>query len=259
MTIRKYIAPIVATGTLLAFASEAGAQTATEEKIQQLENKIQTVQGRIDSTGIDSMSAQGKQVLGDIQGWTADKDSLIKVAKGEEDLRRRAETKDTVRTSPSIIADAYFGQNGTRGARVGVNFGPVSVLANILSGSDRVVSESNMPLKNGRYAEGSERETGVGGYGVDFEFALGRRFFGGVGVQRVRYSREVEEAIYSKDKKLLDSAKNSIAASGTSGEFYGGANIPLGENASLRTLAGYGKRGGYGGLGLKFNLQRTKK
>jgi len=263
MTFKKYLYAPLIVGAVA--GSVLGTEiTPTEQKVQALERRIDTTETMIDSlreANADTAHSGFSQAKIDIKQWEAQKDSLIKVAIREEGLKRKASEKDTVEVGsrfPNVVVEGYVG-NEANGVRVGAGYGPFSVFLDKGTSEDRIVKDIRVPLNSGRYATGIERETGIGSFGLDLEAKFASRgkvnFFAGVGLERISYNREVEEKVFSGRDELLDASGNSSSEKRNSGKGYLGLEVPVSDNVSVRALGGFG-RGGFAGIGFKYNPQR---
>ncbi|MBU2616162.1 MAG: hypothetical protein KKC19_03600 [Nanoarchaeota archaeon] len=239
---------------LLYFANPSQAQ---ENKVGELTQKIDDLQTQLSTASSeDSTSIGYNQARRKLESMVTERDSLA------SEPVELPETQRQNQISPGVIADGYIGSQGTRGARLGLNKGRFNFLASLENSEDHVTKEIRAELLKGKYATGIERETGINSYGLDIEAELGssrriRALIGG-GIQKINYTKEVEETLYSKEGAVIDADAKSNSENRFSGRGYAGVNINTGKGFSVRGFGGYSQnRGGFGGVGIAYSPQKT--
>lgn len=166
--------------------------------------------------------------------------------------------KNSNKKSPSIklIVDGMYGENGLKGAGIGIGYGPFSLSTNYSKSNDRIVEELEIPLSNGRRGVGTVKDLDFSSFGIGLEAYANKILFLGAGINFWNYTNSTIEEIVSSDGDVLKSNTDSKPGKETSGRFYGGLDIPVSKAIGIRIIGGYDtKKGVWGGIGGRFKLK----
>jgi len=159
--------------------------------------------------------------------------------------------------SIKLIVDGMYGENGLKGASIGIGYGPFSLSANYSKSNDRLVEELEIPLSNGRQGVGTVKDLDFSSFGIGLEAYANKILFLGAGINFWNYTNSTVEEIVSPNGDVLKSNTASKPEKETSGRFYGGLDIPVSKAIGIRIMGGYDtKKGVWGGIGGRFKLNK---
>lgn len=161
-------------------------------------------------------------------------------------------------TNVRLNLDGILGRNGFIGGDAGIRYGSVGFSANYSQANNIMIDSLSTPLSKGRIGSGRKDEIDFKSLGLSVEVhPLGPFFIGG-GANLWNYTLSSEEKILASDGSELKSAQNSKSQTEISERAFGGLEIPI-KRFGLRVFGGYDtKKGGFGGAGLSFRLNRKQ-
>ena len=176
------------------------------------------------------------------------------IAKGYDSPQKEEESKKPL---IKLIVDGMYGENGLKGAGIGIGYGPFSLSANYSKSNDRLVEELEVPLSNDRQGVGTVKDLDFSSLGIGVEAYANKILFLGAGINFWNYTNSTVEEIVSSDGDVLKSRIASKSKKEISGRFHGGLDIPVSKAIGIRIIGGYDtKKGVWGGIGGRFKLNK---
>ena len=177
----------------------------------------------------------------------------------EKETHKEYEKKEDSKKifTAGLILEAFGGENGLKGAGVGLNYGPLALVFNYAKSNDLRVNEVTVPLSVDRYGYGTEDHVNFNSIGAALEVYPVRGLFLGAGGNRWNYTDKIEENILSGNGEVIKTNTNSKSAKEYSARGYLGVEIPVKKSFGLRFTGGYDtKKGLFGGAGLNIKLNK---